>query len=483
MNEKHFVGSKVSSFERYDDIGPITGIALVVDDENEYQAGNQTGYVLEIECPYGTQTMANNILANVQGKTYKGFRATGVQLPASAELGDGVTANGVYSMLAYRDVKFGSGHRAEIAAPGENVLEHEYPYLNTTTQKIARKIAQTYSEIKKTTDAIELSITGLNGEVSSLKVTLEGVTVTGTDGTTKIKGSVIETGSLNLTGIITWNDLDSDTQNQIGDAYDAATDAQTELANILLVSGGQTYIDGSRIYTNSIYADAMHLGGSLAIYKSLASAEVGGYLGYTTSANDGSAGMHMQQGQSEIVVTANGAKLLYALDSLGTSNHINQIYVTSSYATMDIDGSAVSFSGASFTPSERTTTLGLSGSPWGQIYSTNSTISTSDKNEKTDISYDMDEYIPLFLALKPSKYRFVSGTSGRIHTGFIAQDVETAIYESGLNSMELAAFIKSPTEEGEYHYGLRYEELIALNTYMIQQLMRRIEILEAQRDG
>ena len=49
MNNKHFLGKRVSSFEAYDTVGPITGIALLIDDNNEIVAGTDDGYVMEIE--------------------------------------------------------------------------------------------------------------------------------------------------------------------------------------------------------------------------------------------------------------------------------------------------------------------------------------------------------------------------------------------------------------------------------------------------
>ena len=74
MNGKHYIGKRVSHIEKYDETAPISGIALLVDDNNEFLAGDQSGFVLDIECPYGTQEMANDILAKLQGQTYKGDR-------------------------------------------------------------------------------------------------------------------------------------------------------------------------------------------------------------------------------------------------------------------------------------------------------------------------------------------------------------------------------------------------------------------------
>ena len=135
--------------------------------------------------------------------------------------------------------------------------------------------------------------------------------------------------------------------------------------------------------------------------------------------------------------------------------------------------------------------LGSSTTKWGQIYSTNSAISNSDRNVKSNISQFDEHYEALFSKLQPRTFKFVNGASGRIHSGFISQDVEDALSEVGLTALDFAAFCKdiktkevTDPETGEitfvdvydedgnpeYNYSLRYEEFIALNTHMIQKL-------------
>lgn len=175
----HDVAKKVSSFEAYSAEGPIAGIELAVDDENAYYAGDQTGYVLTVECPYGTQAMANALLTALAGKTYYGYRADGAELAVDAEPGDGVTVNGVSSLLAYRSVDFGPGHFSEIAAPGENEVDHEYPYVSQTQREI-RRAASGYSEIRKSLTEIALEVQGKTdeGDVNSLiQAGLEGIEI------------------------------------------------------------------------------------------------------------------------------------------------------------------------------------------------------------------------------------------------------------------------------------------------------------------
>lgn len=146
------------------------------------------------------------------------------------------------------------------------------------------------------------------------------------------------------------------------------------------------------------------------------------------------------------------------------------------------------------------------GSPetrWGQIYSTASTISTSDRNMKSNIKLIDNRYREMFYKLVPSSFTFNDGTSGRTHIGFISQDVESAMDEAGITAKEFGGFCKdiichtvfdengNPSrgplldENGheQYVYSLRYEEFIALNTAMIQDLKSEIEELREKIDS
>lgn len=166
MNEKYYVGQQATEFESYDELGPITGISLSVDEETEYSAGTSNGYVLEVNCPYGTQEMANDILNRVKGQTYKGYRGAGAILSPLAELGDGITINGIYSMLAFRNVQLGGAHSSEISAPGENVLDHEYPYITGTDRKIKRANS---SVEKKVYDDMQAAINDATAQITGGK--------------------------------------------------------------------------------------------------------------------------------------------------------------------------------------------------------------------------------------------------------------------------------------------------------------------------
>jgi len=114
---------------------------------------------------------------------------------------------------------------------------------------------------------------------------------------------------------------------------------------------------------------------------------------------------------------------------------------------------------------------------YGQNIYVNGTAVSSDQRKKEDISPLDWRYDEFFKSLNPVSFKYKDGTSGRKHTGFIAQEVEEAAEKAGLSDKDLAVVVKDP--EGSYY--LRYEEIIAVQTEVIQKLMARVETLEAEK--
>ncbi|MCJ7837448.1 DUF859 family phage minor structural protein [Cuneatibacter sp. NSJ-177] len=147
-----------------------------------------------------------------------------------------------------------------------------------------------------------------------------------------------------------------------------------------------------------------------------------------------------------------------------------------------------------FAPEKPYVTLGQANYKWAEIYSTNSSISTSDKKEKKDIeTLDSNKMETFVNALEPVSYKLIKGESGRTHHGMIAQQVEEAMAAAGMTDMDFAGFIRSPKYvdvdkedgtkenvlvEGEYLYGLRYEEFIAPLISVVQRQGKEINDLK-----
>lgn len=112
----------------------------------------------------------------------------------------------------------------------------------------------------------------------------------------------------------------------------------------------------------------------------------------------------------------------------------------------------------------------------GQYYQDGSAISTSDRRKKKSIKALAKKYIDFFMRLRPVTYLMKDGESGRTHAGFIAQEVEEAMHESGIDNKDFAGLV---IQENGF-YGLRYDEFIAIQTQVIQDQQKRIDDLTAR---
>ncbi len=77
------------------------------------------------------------------------------------------------------------------------------------------------------------------------------------------------------------------------------------------------------------------------------------------------------------------------------------------------------------------------------------------------------------------RFKYNDGTSGRYHSGYIAQEVQSALKEANIDEQEFAG-ICTIKQEGEEYSGLRYDEFVSLNTWQIQKLKARVAELEAK---
>jgi hypothetical protein len=123
--------------------------------------------------------------------------------------------------------------------------------------------------------------------------------------------------------------------------------------------------------------------------------------------------------------------------------------------------------------SDNTADLGESGIRFQDIYATNGTIQTSDRNEKQGIRELLDAEQRVATACKGLLRAFKwnsaveeKGDEARIHFGIIAQDLQDAFTAEGLDAGDYAMFINSTwtdeeTGEERSRMGVRYSELLA----------------------
>lgn len=114
----------------------------------------------------------------------------------------------------------------------------------------------------------------------------------------------------------------------------------------------------------------------------------------------------------------------------------------------------------------------------GTWYCNSSLIDDSSRNVKHDIESLPNNYSTLFDNLNPVRYKYNDSSSDRYHTGFILDELGTAIEKAGLTTQDCAAYCVSNFETGDG--GIRYSEIISLNTWQIQMLKPRMTAVETE---
>lgn len=173
MSEKYFVGQDMTSFADNGRYKPISRVTLLLDDEKSLTAGDDTGMEITANCPHATQAMVNALLQKMKGYQYQAYEAGAANIDPAAELGDGVNVGGLYSPIS-RIADDGRGY-ADISSPGELEMEDEYPSGGYITQEFNRKLAETRSAITKTSEEILFKVEGIDGRVTSLSTSIDGI--------------------------------------------------------------------------------------------------------------------------------------------------------------------------------------------------------------------------------------------------------------------------------------------------------------------
>lgn len=299
MSNKYFVGRDLLSAADKGTYKPVSRITLLLDDTNCVTAGDDTGLELTASCPHATQIMADTLLQSMKGYRYRAFEVTDANLNPAAELGDGVTADGLYGVLSQVSDD-GSGYPS-FSAAGEAALEDEYPTTGPLEQKFSRQLTDTRSLITKTSEEIRIEVKNdLEQLSSSIQISLDnitlkvenntkglsqtvrlaadGLTITNASGSRltidggQIKAASIETSAfkansitadkLNITGAITFGDLDSSTQSTINSAQSTATAANYNANNAYVLANNAYNLALNNTppsYIKSTYIDSVSI--------------------------------------------------------------------------------------------------------------------------------------------------------------------------------------------------------------------------------
>lgn len=306
----------------------------------------------------------------------------------------------------------------------------------------------------------------------------------GVIGGCEIKDGVLTVPSANITGMITASQIDTEelfvsAANITGTLSASQIDASNIEVDAANIKGT---LSASQIDVSEILVDAANITGVLSSSQINANGLVaenvsisGTFL--STGINDNTA--TLSDGYMTLSQNWNGCTTSQIVSS--TFNTISNGNISMSIG-VDNEGDARGYIGCgggtiSFTQEQAQL--------YGTWLGTSSVAITSDVNKKHDIKYLSEEYDTFFDNLTPRLFKYNDGTSDRFHAGFIAQEVETGIYNSSLTTKDFAGFVRAESYNeseniSEISCFLRYEEFIALNTWQIQKLKQRIGELESK---
>lgn len=115
-------------------------VRVYVSDQTTYESGTDTGAVLDVDCPWATQDIADDMLERIRGYAYVPFEAGSAKIHPAVELGDAISIGNVSGILYRIEDDFRVSGKAYIAAPHDGEPTEEFPYL-TAERKLARKIS------------------------------------------------------------------------------------------------------------------------------------------------------------------------------------------------------------------------------------------------------------------------------------------------------------------------------------------------------
>lgn len=173
MFDKTYVGHGVlGDFSAAKAYAPWSRVTVQVDDDTEYTAGNDTGRTLTVFNPFGSQQLAEDMLQRLRGSAYQPYSGGSALLDPAAELGDAVEIRGYYGGIYSRTRKLERLYNADISAPSDEEINHEYPYKSSQARAITRQNRETRANLQILADKILAEVEAREEDNTALRAEL-----------------------------------------------------------------------------------------------------------------------------------------------------------------------------------------------------------------------------------------------------------------------------------------------------------------------
>lgn len=482
----------------------VTGVELNVNDAI-YSSGTDSGYVVSITCPVGSQTMADALLTQLTGLVYNPYEGN-VRISPACEMGDRFEYDNRLYILAHCDFMHNNTGYQDVSAPTDGEIEHEYPYMSSRTRamnrtiskkldqeggdehefawRINKKGAHLYSDDKEVlkindTDAVFSGIIHADGGVfngSGLQSTqgeINSLRSQSVD-SDKVISENMECKELKITGngnpdndrfglyflVSRLFDKDTGTSTQVTRTftYSPACSLSGEYLNIGVSVVANSAVPSITTVTATVRCTVIYADTGTPDYFTAT-------LTGTIPAGETTAFFYATPVVMYSSCTLSSSEITYP--STGTSSKTYDIPSVSTFlAIRDSQGIIPAF--------PNSMDLGTSGLYWKDVNAVNFNH-ISDKRCKEEIKGLTKAYDKVFDKLKPVTYKVIN-SDGSIHIGFIAQDVMEAFKSANIDVDSMGI-----VQQGDI-LSLRYTEFIAMNTLQIQKLKSRVAELEERLD-
>ena len=295
MSDVVSLGRRVTEINVSPQFDNYSKVIIHVSDETTYESGNDTGRALEIDNPFGTQAMADNILQSLTGYQYQPSDVTGALLDPAAEMGDAVNARGTYFGIYARERTFGRLMKADVSAPHDEEINHEYQFESPERREFKRSIDDVRASLIIANDNIEAKVSQESPEGQTsfswkllsdshkwyangqevMSVSASGLKVTG-----EVQATTGKIGGFNISASAIWNNISSFGGSQSTGVYLGTNGIQL---------GQRFKVDTSgNVTATRLTVDTLYIGGTAVSAATLNARANNGNSAYSwTSSNGG----------------------------------------------------------------------------------------------------------------------------------------------------------------------------------------------------
>lgn len=309
------------------------------------------------------------------------------------------------------------------------------------------------TQLQATAQGLSASISNLNGNVTNLTADVNGIRaqVSGKIGTSEAQTLIDQS----LNGI-TLSATSGESGTIFKLMYDGAVLASTGSVDL--------YVDAVNIY-GTLTATKLR-GGSISVVD-----DDDNECGTIQTTYASSSDYKLDISSSAMELFAEDGSLFIASGWDRTNKY---------HASIEVDGNSeeVQIKGGVIPNADNVYDLGSPNFVWSAIYCSTNELNGSDRNIKNSIEALPEKYVRMFDLVEPKRYKLNSGTSGRYHTGFIAQEVEAAMQKCGITSQEFAGWAAAKRKDGSETYFLRYSEFIPVLWAKVREQEERLKRLE-----